>query len=580
MSRLPRNLMLALSFGQGLALLFLWRAGTGEAWLAQIPVVNFPLWTLAIAWPALLLLSLEQDNKAQVFKLVSAFSLLLILPATYIGWQASPFGEFPIYSMVFIYIVTLTVGCFKALMYLQQRATGLPLTYEQLFTYSWRNFLVTLLAGAFVLGVSGLLALWAGLFSLIGIDFFITLFSKDWFLHPILAVAFGIAVFIFRNLTGVIDNITSLLSGMMKLLLPLVLVIITLFIAALPFTGLAPLWETGRGTGLLISLNAVTLFFANAVYQTGRDMPYPPLAHRLLSPGIALLPIISALALYGLWLRIDQYGWSVDRCWAFAITILLGMFSCGYLWAIIRRRFNWIAGLARVNITMGWVVALVMLLANTPVLDFRSISVASQLNRVESGEIELAELDFVYLKRQLARPGYLARQKLAEQVADTDPDLAKRIIEGSNRALVGTTTDFWERVTYRPEEFAIPQDLRALINEVLMRPQFTGWRPDLSKEPIFIRVDLNNDDGPEYVLIGANPNNRRAFGLCFFYTGYTWVKHDITQVLPPFIIDPETLDIDVLDALRHGNIETVAPTFQNLKIGELIMRVMEPARAQ
>ncbi len=575
--------MLALSFGQGLALLFLWRAGTGEAWLAQIPVVNFPLWTLAIAWPALLLLSLEQDNKAQVFKLVSAFSLLLILPATYIGWQASPFGEFSIYSMVFIYVVTLTVGCFKALMYLQQRATGLPLTYEQLFTYSWRNFLVTLLAGAFVLVVSGLFALWGGLFSLIGIDFFVTLFSKDWFLHPILAVAFGIAVFIFRNLTGVIDNITSLLSGMMRLLLPLVLVIMTLFIATLPFTGLAPLWETGRGTGLLIWLNAVTLFFANAVYQTGRDLPYPSLAHRLVSLGTALLPIISALALYGLWLRIDQYGWSVDRCWAFAITILLGMFSCGYLWAIIRRRFNWIAGLARVNITMGWVVALVMLLANTPVLDFRSISVASQLNRVESGEIELAELDFVYLKRQLARPGYLARQKLAEQVADIDPDLAERITQGKNY-IVGTTTGFWERVTYRPQEFAIPQSLQAQINEGMLGDLWSGRRGALSQKPIFIQVDLNNDESPEYVLVSVDAVFQDVFGFCFFFNGNTWEKHNITQVPSHSMIDytaPETQDIDVLDdALRHGNIETVAPTFQYLKIGQLVIRVVEPARTQ
>ena len=98
-------------------------------------------------------------------------------------------------------------------------------------------------------------------------------------------------VLIFRHLVNLIDGITGLLEGLMRLLLPLVVVIV---LATLPFTGLAPLWETGNGTGLLLWLNALVQFSINAVCQTGRDPPYPPAVHRALCPGIALLPVSSA----------------------------------------------------------------------------------------------------------------------------------------------------------------------------------------------------------------------------------------------------------------------------------------------
>ena len=471
--RLPRNTMIVLSLAQGLGLLLLWRALTHETWPSQIPTVNFPLWTFVIVWPVLLLLSLEVDNRARIFRLTGAFMGVLILLAVYIGWQASPVGKFSIHSLLFVYSVTLTIACFKALMYLQQRAGGLPMTYEVLFAFSWRNFLVAAFAGAFMGGVSALLALWAALFLVIDIDFFRELFSKDWFQFPVLAVAFGIGVFVFRRLTGVIDGITGLLEGLIRLLLPLVIIIMVIFLAALPFTGLTPLWETGRGTALLLWLNAVVLFFINAVYQIGRHTPYPQVVQRLLYPGIALLPIVSVLALYGLYLRVDQYGWTVARCWALAVTILLGMFSCGYLWGIIRRRSAWTTGLAHVNVVMGWVVLALMLLVNSPLLDFRSISLASQLGRVDAGELELNEFDFYYVRRHLARPGFLALQTLIAQLEVSDPELAERISISTGPVWsykAEIPDDFWERVTFRPERFDVPADLQIFIENRFFQP--------------------------------------------------------------------------------------------------------------
>ena len=489
----PRNLMLPIALTQGIALLLLWRALTNETWPAQQPVINFPLWTIAVALPVLLLLSLESGRAVRTVRYVGLFCAVLVLPAVYIGWQASPFDEFPIGSLLFVYIVTMGIACFKALMYLQLQIADAPIAYRTLFRYSWRNFLVVALTVPLVWGVALILFLWGALFQAIGIDFFADLFARDWFLFPVLAVAFGLGVLIFRHLATVIDGITSLLEGLIRLLFPLIVAVFVIFLAALPFTGLQPLWETGNGTALLMGMNIFALFFANAVYQPGRRPPYPAIVHRLLYAGTSLLPIISMLALYGLYLRIAQYGWTVERCWALVICLLLALFSAGYSLGIVRRRNDWPETLGRVNVIMGWAIVALMLLVNTPLLDFRPIALASQFARVERGEIEIHDFDFYYARQHLARPAWLRMQAMLVEVEDSDPRLAGLIREPRpSRTPVADAADLWERLVYRPEPFDVPEDLRPFIES-----SYAASYDNL----VLVAADLNQDQTLEYVLI-------------------------------------------------------------------------------
>ena len=77
-------------------------------------------------------------------------------------------------------------------MYLQLQIADAPIAYRTLFRYSWRNFLVVALTAPLVWGVALILFLWGALFQAIGVDFFADLFAKDWFLFPVLAVAFPV----------------------------------------------------------------------------------------------------------------------------------------------------------------------------------------------------------------------------------------------------------------------------------------------------------------------------------------------------------------------------------------------------
>ena len=553
--------MLIIAVVQGILLFALYRAFDTDFWPSDDPLWSYPLWTLAIAVPLLLLLSLNHGNERRVIQLVAGWAAVLALLAIYTGWQAEPFEEFPVGSLTFVFCASMTLACFKALMYLQQRANQVPLTYQVLFTNSWRNFLVTALSAIFVLIFWLILVLWGELFRVIEIDFFRDLFRKDWFIFPVLGFALGLGMIIFRNLTRVIDTITKLLHALIKLLLPLIVTVAVIFLAALPFVGLDVLWATGNGTALLLWLLAVILFFTNAVYQDGRETnPYAPVVHRLIFSGLCIMPIISALSLYGLVLRLNQYGWSVERCWAFVVWLILTLLAVGYVMGIVRRRAEWTIDLARVNRYMGLVVLALMILANSPILDFRKISLNSQMNRVDAGQIELEEFDFWYAKQHLARAGYLAMEEMKRQVGDSDPDLLELINNPVNKwgaQRMRAADEMWAEMLYRPEPFDVPGGLKGFIDK-----QYFGTTEG---DPVMVQVDLDGDGQSEYLLFLL-----QEFGIAysqFYYLTETGWKGGILNH-PGWRYGGK----EVHEMIKNGDIVIVDPRFKHLEIGGVHMQ--------
>jgi hypothetical protein len=321
----------------------------------------------------------------------------------------------------------MVIATFKALMYSQQYASGGGITYSALFKWSWRNFLTLslslLFAGSFWL----ILILWGELFNAIDIEFFEDLFSEPWFYYPAIALANGFGVIIFRNLTQIIDTITRIQQALMTFLLVILVLVSILFLGALPFTGLEPLWKSG-GSSLILWMQALMLFFLNAVYQDDPDArPYHLALHRFIYIGIAILPIYSIISFYGLSLRVDQYGWTLARCWAFLIWFLLALFPLGYCWGIAKLRDEWLQQLSRVNVAIGLVVLALMLLVNSPLLDFRKIFVNNQLDRLATGLTPIEDFDINYFRRSLVKPGYDGLQTLKAQYQETNPNIAIRI---------------------------------------------------------------------------------------------------------------------------------------------------------
>lgn len=560
----PRRWMLCLSLAQGLVLLWLWRAADAEVWPSQTPGINFPLWALAIVWPGMLLFCMDAGNRLRTLALVSAFAALVALVAGYLGWLASPFGEFPVSWLIASAVLSLLVACFLALFFLQSWAGRHRLTYDALFALSWRNFLVAALAVLATVVFYGVLLLWGALFSAIGIPFFADVFAEDWFLFPVLALALGLAIDIFRRLVTLIDGIAGLLAGLLRLLLPLAVGVQAAFLIMLPATGLAPLWGTGSGTSLLLCLAGFVLFATNAVYQPEVETPYPAVVHRALYVGIALSPVITALAAYGLYLRIDQYGWSVGRCWGVTICAFFVLLAVGYAWRIVRVRDAWPGGLGRVNTVVAAALLAVLLLVNSPLLDFRSITLASQWQRVERGEVAIEDFDFYYAKSTLARHGWRKTQALIAEYETADPALAQQIRESRTGPPPEKVVD-WERVRYRPESLVAPAEVRATVENLID----DRWGDSLNfyygePDDVLILLDFNADGRKGYLFVRADSRRVAAAHIHVADDG-AWQA----AVLAPRERLPHGTNLQAM--LRNGGLGRAERTVQDFKVGDLVL---------
>ncbi len=565
---LHKPLMILIALLQGLALLYLHEAIEFEFWPhGQMPWL-FLLYTLAIVTPTLFLLSLSEGRGRSLAVYIIPFSMLAALVAWYVGGQGVPEHSHGYDKLAAPFAFTLALASFKLLMYAQQSAEGGPVSYSQLFRFSWRNFITLALSLLFMLVFWGILVLWAQLFKVININFFESLFEERWFLYPALAMAHGLGVIIFREQYKIIDTITRIQQALFKFLLPILIIIAVMFLIALPFTGLAPLWETGNGSMLILWLQALTLFFVNAVYQDeDHQRPYPALMHRLIYFGVALLPIYGLISGYGLWLRVAQYGWTVDRGWGVLIWALLALFSLGYLWGIARRRDNWIADLSWVNVRMGLLFLALMLLVNSPLLDFRKISANSQLARLDAGTTSYADFDVRYFQRSLAAPGYAALMALKQEDKAIESGLAARIVAAySNQSSELSEQDksvLKDQLVVWPEENVVPEDLYVEL-ETWYEAQY--WRRAEVHTVYLISGDFNQDNKIDYLAILMTDNTSSQ--ILFSRGDQRWQQHNTNYIDLP---KPELFKQLLLD----GDIQIARPEWGIIKVGENIIQVNE-----
>lgn len=547
-----------------------------DLWPSGHPAVLMPTLTVAYAWPTLALFTGEPGHVRRGIAFGAASAVVLAGLASYVGWQATPVGLFDVEALQAVYVITLLVTGFVALAYLKLIVFGDPIRYPALFAHAWRNLLVAGLAAALLGGSAILLVLWAALFSTLGVDVLAETFQKPWFILPAAAVAFGTGVLVFRPRQGLIDSIVGLLENLARYLLPMVLGIIVVFLLTLPFVSLQTLWDTGNGSLILIALNAIAVVLAIVAHRPEAEQPYPALVQAPVTLAVAFLPIVSALALLGIGIRVDQYGWTVARAWAFTGAAVLALFSLGYTWSIVRHRRNWLDGMARVNVAMGWVMLGILLLINTPVLDFRAISARSQIARVESGEIQPIEFDFRYAREMLARPGYFAVQGLIDQLG-FDPladDAPKGIVVRRADGTVDAAfrDEFWAELHYRGGAFAVPDGVRTAIDGVLS-PE------NRIEHGTIARIDLDGDSTrPEYVLLGVRRFDVPAIEeqparVHYSPTAYVIVDAGQGWELVGMSARSGQLPEDaesVAEVLRGAPIERLAPRYDDFRVGEVL----------
>lgn len=235
----------------------------------------------------------------------------------------------------------------------------------------------------------------------------------------------GLGMAVVHELAGMLSP--QLVLRLFRLLLPVVLAVMLVFLAALPFRGLDGLFQGLSPALLLLTMvGGGVALVSIAIDRSDAEAAQSPVLRRAAQGMALILPVLAALAVWAIWLRVGQHGWTPERLFV-ALVAGLGL-GYGLLYAAaVLRGPGWMDRIRRGNLGMALAIIALAALWLTPVLNAEAISARSQLSRFEAGLTPVADLDLQAL-RGWGKPGAAALAVLEARAAEPGQEaLAARL---------------------------------------------------------------------------------------------------------------------------------------------------------
>ncbi len=346
------------------------------------------------------------------------------------------------------------------------RAIAYPYAHNR----AWTNVVLWFASWAFV-GVVWLLAFLLGqLFALIGIKWLEDLIREDWFAMLLTGGAAGAAIGLLRDSETIIGTLRRVVTTVLGVLAPVLAIGLALFLIALPFTGLSPLWEATRSTTpVLLACIIGALILANAIIgdSDADERKNPALRFGAMALGLAILPL-GIIAAVSTALRIGQYGLTPDRLWAVVFTAIACAYGVAYLVALARGRVAWAAFVRPANLVLGIGLCAVAFLLSTPLLSFGAISTRDQLARLADGRTKPEKFDWRALRWDFGPAGKAAVEQLAKTGATpairTAAAKAAKAQSRYDDDIEVASVPLEERMQILPKPVPLPEPLRAQLD--------------------------------------------------------------------------------------------------------------------
>ncbi|MEQ9970959.1 DUF4153 domain-containing protein [Pectobacterium carotovorum] len=482
-------------------------------------------------------------------------SVLTVLMTAIGGWVLyerglyQPSDSWVMCSILLGYICCTFIGCWST------REGRWP-SYEALCKHAWVNIFTVLLAWLLVLVVVLLLVLCGMLFNMLGFPQVNRVFGHYRFYMLLLPMVFSIGMYIGMTKEAVVGLLRGILLSACRFLLPFSALITVVFTLTLPFSGLEPIWNTGRSTVILLCLMGINLFLINCTSQDDNEgHAYPSALRGLVGASVLCLPILVALAGYSSWLRIEQYGLTPFRFQSIFVVAIAMLYSLAMVWAVIRHSGIWLGNLRTSNPLLAAVICALMVLLHTPLLSPDAFSARSQVQRLLSGKTPVDEFDLWALRDDLGTAGRLQFNWLAEELQHD------RILDAKGRQVL------LDRLQGRPAK---------------VRPVQVEWVGPF-------------EDGIESMLQGDNLGNQCREAACLLFAidltgdGHNEVlvfprvewgigakilaRNDKGQWQPVGRLFGSMGTEKLIDLIKEGKVEVVTPRFKTLRIGGKDMQI-------
>lgn len=355
-------------------------------------------------------------------------AMLLAAPsALALGWASSGFEELETFIRNGLALVAWGVILFVGTPFLivALRKDGDWRSYPELFDCSWRIVVRYAAAWLFVGLFWGILLLSNALLEIVDITVIDDLIDIEPMPHILTGAMLGLAIRVVHEMRDYLSPF--MLLRLLRLLVPVVLVVVGIFVAALPFRPFDGLFGqlSPAATLLVVALGAVSL--VSVAVDKDEDHAVKLGFMRLATEGLALLlPIIAGLAAYAVWLRVAQYGWTPERI---AAALASGMVTLyGLLYAVsVLWRGAWMQHVRVVNLAMALLVLLLGFAWLTPLINAERISTRNQVARYLDGKVSAAELAVWEMQHSWGRAGVAGIAELKALEGEEHADLHRAI---------------------------------------------------------------------------------------------------------------------------------------------------------
>ncbi|MDR1377504.1 MAG: DUF4153 domain-containing protein [Synergistaceae bacterium] len=377
--------------------------------LSLVVVVPFALWLGQEYWGR------------RLRRFLGSLAAILALFHAYWLWSVFP-SDSEIYALPTqnMNLVRTAIAAFLLLPFFQCRIASWSwrVPYSDIFFQLCRNVFL-LFQAVIVTAVFWALLLTASLlFEIIGLVFVPQIIFNPLVAFPLTSLTIALSTTLALKHPG-IDSVGRWILAILAWLLLPFSILSTVFVVSLLFSGLQNLWNTGQASSLMLLLQFATILLANAAWLDGTHNPFSNKVVDFVSKLSLLpcLPIYTALCFRSLGLRVQQYGWSVDRIHATFFVVVTGVWGLGYAGSVFLRQ--WPSAIARVNTTATLILAIIVVAMNSPLLDPYRLSANNQVERLLEGSTRPENFDFLYLRFNLGRYGNYALSRLKNANGDT-----------------------------------------------------------------------------------------------------------------------------------------------------------------
>lgn len=562
------QLRLAVGLVQGVILYFLYHAQQSGAWPSTHPGLFFPLTLGGIVLPALLISGLGHLPRRPLALWLAAAACVLAVIGLHDAWR-NALDPAPLrHPSLLAYPFCVGFFFIAHSLVLAGAHDGRRIAhYATCFETAWKLAIQLLFSAMFVAGVW--LVMWLGdaLFDLLRLKFLGELLRQSWFSVPLVCLAFSSAMHTTDVRPSIVSGIRSLLLVLMAWILPIAMLLIGAFLAALPFTGLQVLWQTRHATAVLLASCAVLVVLINAAFQAGDAAPGLARSVRCAARvACCLLPPLAFLGVYALGLRIGDYGWTTERVLAAACLVLALFYAGGYALAALRRVEPWLDGLRQVNLAAALLTLALAFLLFTPFADPARIAVADQVARLERGATPPDRFDYGFLRFHGARYGLEALRALAASGAGRQADAVRARAAGALRqsyedpaaAGAAAPADIAANLSVWPQGATLPPGFLRQDWIAARLPVLTpGCLRHAGSKCDAIVLDADGDQQPDILLV-SEMHGDAAVLLA--------ERNGVWQVVarPPFQLNGCRA---ALERLKAGDFSLVAPQLRDIEIG-------------